>query len=334
MSLRVAISLLVLMTGAHAHAHGAACPDYAADERAVVRILSYEENASLADAYERLANTWFCSHPNASASDFVAWVQGVQSNQSGSAKIQARAFGADHVVVIWARNDLPDGGRAALYVRQDGRWIPTGSVSLDWTPEIVATLGEQDLVIREQNKISRITTGNIRILHVEATELTQRLIEPDIDNSRIVSKTNRQVVIAFERLPRLFSIDETTLRLAYTLTISRRGKAIVATIQSSTPGLEAMEQFCASATSSRNLGVARQLPDCGSVRVTRVRSPRHDRQDLDIEAPLVCEARDGSLEGIDRAVVSVERVDGAYRVAGLASRGCVLVRARKKGEAL
>lgn len=288
---------------------------------------------------ERLADAWLCLHPSASTSEFVQWVRALPSNQSRSTKLQARSFGANRVVVIWARDDVPDGGRAALYVRENARWTRQGSVDLEWTPEVVATLGERDLVIREQNAIPRLTAGNVRVLRVEANRLVQQLFERDIDNSKIVSRTKRQVVISFERIPRRFSTDETSVRLAYTIVINSGAKAPVATIQSSTPGLEAMEQFCAStsAAGARTAAAditAPQLPDCTSVRVTQVRSIGPGRQDLDIEAPLVCERRDGMLESVQQAVLSVARIRGTYRVARLGRAGCKVVRARGSGEAL
>jgi hypothetical protein len=321
-------SLMLLLFAVRAHA--AACPDYAAHEEEIVRILQYEKAASLPDAYERLAETWFCLHPNVSAYDFVRWVRSIPSNGVGATNLQARAFGANRVVSIWARHDVPDGGRATLYARQNGRWARQAFVALDLLPEVVATLADRDLVVREQNKIARVTTGNVRVLRVEGNNIAEQLFEADIDNSKIISSTTRRIVIAFERVPRGFSIDETSMRLAYTLTITARGTKTVGSTRTLTPGLEAMEQYCGSAADSPTASVRRQLPDCSGVRVSEVRSLAPGRQSLSIEAPLVCQAADGSISPIQHAVVAIERARGAYRVARLSSPTCAFVRARGK----
>jgi hypothetical protein len=78
----------------------------------------------------------------------------------------------------------------------------------------------------------------------------------------------------------------------------------------------------------------RRLRSWRCVRVTHVRSTGPGRQDLDIEAPLVCERRDGMLESVQQAVLSVARIRGTYRVARLARAGCKVVRARGSDEPL
>jgi hypothetical protein len=319
MTLRTCIMVLVLLVSTRANAMS--CPDHHRQERDVLEILDYKTTAALPIAMKRLADTWFCIHPTASASEFVNWISTMPSDHARSRRVIARSLDTNRVLVLYARTDAPDGGEAALYVRHDGRWSLHDTVVLEWTPELVAQLGDGHFVIREENRIPRVTTGNVRILRVDGTRFSQPLFEREINNSTIVSNSDRHTTITFERSSKDFSLDE-SLRFRFELHVVIDGTSISSSITSTTPALEALQASC---------GKSPFLPACHQMRVLAMRT-RGQRTMLDIEAPVVCVNPAGSAP-LGKAVITLERADSTYRVVGLASTGCKRVRPRRPNEA-
>lgn len=321
------------------HAAAAPCPDFAARERSVRELLGYSgAGASLPRAYEQLAESWQCLHPDATSGEFVEWVRGVPSNQQLARNIQAQSFRSGQVLVVWARDDVPDGGRAALYARLDGDWTRQSSIELDraLSPKVVATLVSDRVVILEENRIPRLTTGSVRVLRVQPDRLEQELLEPEVNNARIRQQKSKRLVLEYERIPRTFSTDG--LHLRYSLTLAARGESLAVSARSLTPALETLEQFCAqqgTVSSRRYVATSpliSRLPKCAGLHIIDVRRTRSRSWELDVEAPMVCHGADGTRTPLREAVMRVNRTGRLGQISRLAKRGCVRVRARGENE--
>lgn len=334
-------ALILAMLACAKRIDAAGCPDYAVREREVIELLQYKSgNASLPEAYERLVDAWSCTNPSADADDFVRWIGALPSTSTTSsmeAKLDATRVASDRVLVVWARHDVPDGGQAALYARREQRWKLVASVTLHSSPHVVAVIRNRQVVILEENRIPATTAGDTRVLRVDGFTLAQSYFQEDTNNPRLVRKSANEVVIAFERLPRGFTLVDRTSPLRYELVLAADGKVLRASTRSTTPGLETLEQFCQTPQTSGRVvtkSVARRLPSCRDIHVMNVRSRDAKRHDLHVEAPLVCETNSGILEPVTDAVVIVRRVAGAFRIARFERPGCRTVRARGESEAL
>lgn len=341
MNLRALTIVSCLLLAANAAA--APCPDFAARERALRENLAYNgAGASLPQAYELLVEAWQCRHPEATSGEFVGWVRTLPTSQKLTPNVQAQSFRSGQVLVIWARDDVPDGGRAVLYGRLDGRWTRQSSIDLERasTPTIAATLGTDRAVILEENRIPRLTAGSVRVLRIHFDRLEQELLEPEVNNAKVSQLESKRLVLEYERIPRSFSIEGAALHLRYSLALAARGESLDASARSTTPALETLEQFCArqGTVGSRqyvtSAPLASQLPACAGLRIRDVRGTRSGNWEVDIAAPMVCHGANGTMTSIREAVITVNRKGELGRISRLASQGCVRVRARGVDEAL
>lgn len=328
---------------AFGRAGAAPCVEFAEREQSVRKILQNDGyGASLPDAFEQLADSWHCLHSTSTLKDLAAWVRGLPSNKLLGANIQVQRLRSGQVLVIWARDDVPDGGRATLYGRSDDGWYRQGSVDLarDAAPTLIAPLGDALVFILEENRIGSLTRGLARVLRVEKDTVRQEWSGIEINNPKITSRQSGRVVVEFERIPKEFSVDGADLHLRYAITLAARGMKLNVSMRSLTPALESLAAFCAvqgTPDSLRHLAspsIASQLPSCQDLRVGELRRTASDTWKLRVEARWACLNAEDILTARNDASVTIRRIRARYRISRVASRGCRQIRAARPNEAL
>lgn len=315
------------------------CADYTSAEHDLRRILRYESSASLPHAYEHLADVWACLHEKATPAEFIRWVHELPTNASADSGLQAVAIERNRVLVIWARNDIPDGGHAALYGWSSGAMKLVDTAALEMTPVLVATLGRRHVVIREENRIPRYTTSALRVLTTTDDGIVQTHFEPDFVHPRVLRKQSRRLVLGFERLPRGFSTWDDGPRLRYQVTLTASDHGVDIAKKPLTPALDVLEQHCARPSSSGSRvasdSLSGRLPRCSSLSVRDVRAVGRASYHVEFEAPMVCHDAAGNMLPVGDAVLIIVRPkDASYRMERLTRKGCAVVRARGADEAL